>query len=183
MGVEASNAWRLSIFVTHRRLRSTAVCPMSGRDIDATPIKRMPRPGSSAVGCRGWEETMMMEPAKRPNLHSTDCWCGHKRDEHDKRGCQKCNCDIFDTFADMMAGVARMALERGLRLDINGEPGEELYRLTPRVIPMSSRQGIEPIGVSPRRTAVWVAAGTSSVQSLDKGRRRARWCTAMCFGL
>src|SRR6478752_2631521 len=97
---------------------------------------------------------MMMEPAKRPNLHSTDCWCGHKRDEHDKRGCQKCNCDIFDTFADMMAGVARMALEQGMRLDINGEPGEELYRLTPRVIPMSSRQDTEPIGVSPRRTAI-----------------------------
>ena len=128
---------------------------------------------------------MMLEPAKRPNLHSTACWFGHERHEHDEDGwCLECDkCLIFDTFADMMAGVARMALERGMRLEIEGEPGEELYRLTPRVIPMSSRcQGIELIGVSPPNGGLgW--PGTSSVQSLGEGRRRARWCTAMCFGL
>jgi hypothetical protein len=85
---------------------------------------------------------------------------------------------------DRRAWIARKAQADGMRLEIKGEPGEELYRLAPRVIPISSRQDIESTGVSPRRTAVWVASSaTSSVQSLGKGRRRARWCTAMCFGL
>jgi hypothetical protein len=67
------------------------------------------------------------------NLYSTACWCGHERYEHDEDGwCMECDkCLIFQTFADMMAGVARIALAEGMRLEIAGEPGEERFRLNP----------------------------------------------------
>ena len=81
----------------------------------------------------GWDDTTMRQSAKRPNLHSTACWRGYERHEHDEDGwCLECDkCLIVDPLADIVAGVARMALECGMRLEIEGEPGEELYRLAP----------------------------------------------------
>ena len=43
----------------------------------------------------------------RPNLHSTACWRGYERHEHDEDGwCLECDkCLIVDPLADIVAGV------------------------------------------------------------------------------
>ncbi len=64
------------------------------------------------------------------SLTSIECMCGCGHDDHDQEGCRNCeDCGEFATFADVMAIVAQRARQRGLRLEIVGDPGEELYRV------------------------------------------------------